>query len=76
MEKEYKWIKIKQIGKSKSGKTLIFSVVNKLWAETLGYIKWKPSYRKYNFETIGIISLEEECMEDISKFLRELKKVV
>ncbi|KKM51279.1 hypothetical protein LCGC14_1555600 [marine sediment metagenome] len=74
MEKEYKWIKIKEIGKSKSGKTLIFVVVNKDYEDVpLGYIKWKPSLRKYGYFPEPKTDYEEDCMGDISNFLIELK---
>jgi len=75
METEYKYIKIIEIGKSKSGKTFVFAVINKIYQEELGIIKWIPSYRKYGFYPTEETFYEEECLKNISDFLIKLKEV-
>ena len=37
---EFKWIKIIEMGKSKSGITSVFEVINKIFKDNLGIIKW------------------------------------
>ena len=74
IDKHYKWIRILEIGRSKSGKTLIFSVINKMYKEQLGEIRWRPSYRKYAFYPIEETYYERDCLKNISDFLKELEE--
>jgi len=74
MIEKYKWIIIKEIGKSASGKTSVFSVVNNLSLIQIGNIRWNSSYRKYAFYPEMETYYEEECLRDIATFLEKVKK--
>lgn len=73
MNYEYKWIKMVFVKNSPSGKTMIFYVMNKLYNENLGEIKWNPGYRKYAFYPSKKTFYEEDCLRDIAEFLEQLK---
>ena len=71
--KRYKWIEIVETGKSKSGKTLIFDIVNKDYPDiSLGQIKWNADYRKYAFYPSGDSYYEEDCLKDIANYLKRI----
>ena len=69
---EGKWIHIDFLCKTKSGKTSIYQVASDR-GHILGDIKWYAQWRKYAFfpETDGIY--EQDCLQDIAKFLILLK---
>jgi len=70
-----KWIKIMEIGTSKTGKTKIFEVVtNEEKMQILGYIKWDGPWRKYTFQPTPDTKFEETCMRDIADFIQEQTK--
>lgn len=72
--KRYKWIEIVETGKSKTGKTFIFDIVNKNNLDvSLGQIKWNTGYRKYAFYPIEGSYYEEDCLINIADFLIDLK---
>ncbi len=71
--KLYKFIQIIELNKTKSGKTSVFLVRNIVVDVNLGYIKWIPSYRKYGFYPDKGTYYEEQCLDNITKFLEELK---
>jgi len=73
MEKEYKWIRVVEAGNSPSGKTKIFHVINKESLDLLGVIKWNGGWRKYAFYPNSDTYYEEDCLNNISEFLEELK---
>ena len=74
-QKEYKWITIRELSKSESGKTSIFIVFNKDYpTEPLGWIKWSGSFRKYSFYPERDTFYEEVCLSNIIEFLKELKE--
>jgi hypothetical protein len=50
-------------------KTRLYEVAAKT-GQKLGHIKWMKFWRKYAFFTNNVI-LEEDCMADLSQFLRE-----
>lgn len=73
-DKEYKWISIKEVGESKSGKTKVFEVVNNSHKDySIGEIKWNGGYRKYAFYPARESYYEEDCLRDIANFLDNLK---
>ena len=64
-----KWVKIEEVGKSDSGKTLIWDVTNgKFW---LGEIRWFSKWRKYAFYPYQNTVFEEDCMRDISNWCEQ-----
>jgi hypothetical protein len=74
MNKEYKWIIIKEIGTSTSGKTKVFVVLNKDYQDApLGFIKWYGGYRKYAYFPEAESYYEEDCLKNIADFLEGLK---
>jgi hypothetical protein len=52
---------------SKGARTKVFRVTAA--GQLLGHVKWQKFWRKYAFYTNNII-LEEECMADLSEFLK------
>ena len=74
-QREYKWITIRELSKSASGKTGIYIVFNRDYpTEPLGYIKWSPSFRKYSLYPERDTFFEEVCLGNIIEFLKELKE--
>jgi len=65
-----KWLTITEIGKSDSGKTLIWNVANGD-EEFLGYVKWFGKWRKYAFFPAEDTIFEEECLRDLSFFCEQ-----
>jgi hypothetical protein len=73
--KDFKFIRIEYIGKSKTGKTNLYEVVAKDDAESsLGVIKWHAGWRRYALFPQPNTFWEVKCLEDITKFLNELWK--
>lgn len=75
MKKDYKFIQIIEVEKTKSGKTPVFLVRSILYDVDLGYIKWNPGWRKYSFYPEPDTFYEEVCLSNIVEFLEELKKM-
>lgn len=71
---DYKYIDIKWLGKSASGKTDIYSVLNKSGNYELAIIKWYASWRQYcffpGFETVW----NDGCLRDLLDFMSKLRK--
>lgn len=53
---------------SATAKTRVYHITSKT-GQFLGHIKWMAFWRKYAFFTNNVI-LEEDCMSDISEFLK------
>jgi hypothetical protein len=73
IEKEYKWIIIREIKDSRTGKTKIFNVINKKSSYTIGEIKWNGAWKGYFFYPSRESFYEEVCLRNIAEFLEELK---
>jgi hypothetical protein len=71
--RDFKWICILEESLSKSGKTKIFLVLNKLQNIPIAEIRWQPKYRKYALFPLVDSYFEETCLENIAVFLKELK---
>jgi hypothetical protein len=68
-------IQIGQIGKSPSGKTMIWEVLNRYDGAPIGRIAWFAKWRKYGFYPWPETVFEEVCMREISDFIvAETKK--
>lgn len=66
------YIVFRNIGSSKSGKTLVFEVLTKdSNPALLGRIEWNAHWRKYWFLPGAFTGYEEVCMEEIAEFLRQ-----
>jgi ABC-type uncharacterized transport system ATPase subunit len=74
IEKSYKWIIIRKVRDSKTGKTKIFNIINKKNSYTIGEIKWNGGWKEYCFYPAKKSFYEETCLRDIAGFLEELKK--
>ena len=69
-----KWIEFVLAGKSASGKTDSFRVINKDTKSLLGGISWYPGWRRYIFQSLAAIIYEQDCLRDIADFLEDLMK--
>lgn len=67
-----KWITFKEIENAK-GKTKVWRVASKESDAFLGTVKWHGPWRKYCFFPNEETLFEEDCLDDISKFLKDLK---
>jgi hypothetical protein len=56
-------------------KTKIYSVVNKQYGSTIGVIQWYGPFRKYSFFPNHDTVYEQDCLQDILNFIRELEHV-
>jgi len=66
-----KWIEIIERPSPKL-KTKIFKVFNKETLHQLGEIKWYAPWRKYSFFPANHLVFESTCMDDISRFMKQL----
>lgn len=67
-----RWITFKEIDNAK-GKTKVWRVASKESDAFLGTVKWHGPWRKYCFFPNEDTLFEEDCLEDIAKFLQGLK---
>ena len=74
IEKEYKWIIIREVKDSRTGKTKIFNVISKQNSYCIGEIKWNGAWKKYCIFPAKETFFEETCLRNIADFLEELKK--
>jgi len=65
-----KWVNIKEVGKSASGKTIIWDVFSS-GEIFLGEIRWFASWRKYVFLPLNGAVFEEDCMRDIANWCEQ-----
>ncbi len=63
------WLSFDYVGPSKSGKTSIWQVNNKVTGGWLGEIKWHGPWRKYCFFPLSGTLFEQFCLIDIAWFL-------
>lgn len=68
-----KYLNIIEDSLSTSGKTKIFRVVN-IQANILGYIRWYGGWRKYVFYPNEETLFDNNCLEEIRKFLYDETK--
>jgi len=55
-------------------KTQVYAVYSKLHGDRLAIIKWFPRWRQYTFFPETGTIWNNECLNDISAFLDDLKK--
>lgn len=67
-------IYIRELGVSKSGKTLIWGVVTEN-NEILGQVKWFGRWRKYAFFPKSNTLYEQDCLRDIADFCEDRTKL-
>lgn len=70
-----KYITIKKTIKYKKRKTDIFTVHNKKSNFIIGIIKWYSPWRQYCFFPSKMTVYSYECLQDISNFIMNLKKI-
>lgn len=68
------WLYIDFLATSSTGKTNIYQVVSKR-KDYLGYIKWHNPWRCYAFFPEIDMIFEESCLNDIKRFLKQLKPI-
>ena len=68
-----KWIDIEGPVPSKSGKTNIWTVVERSGSE-LGTVQWFGRWRKYVFIPAAGTVYEEDCLRDIASFCEQASK--
>lgn len=61
------WLKFKDDGESKSGKTKVWSVTNTRGQE-LGKIAWAGSFRKYAFAPLYQAVYDSGCLRELAEF--------
>ena len=71
---EGKYLDIRFIEKSATGKTNIFRVYSKM-GDFLGQIRWFGRWRKYCFSTNAgqTVYFDKDCLKDITHFLEIVK---
>lgn len=76
MADETSYILFQEIGRSTSGKTKQFVIVNKASNGPLGTIAWYPGWRKYVFVTSkqDHVVLDEKCLREIATFIEKETK--
>ena len=67
-----KYITIKKIGATESGKTFLFHVVNVRTKEICGLIKWYGGFRKYCFYPTDDFLFDSDCLTLIAEKLSDL----
>lgn len=67
---ESRYLNFKEVGRTPSGITAIIEVSNKAGV-IIGEVKWYGSWRKYCFNTVQGIVLDEHCMKDIIDYMIE-----
>lgn len=70
---EYEYITISKISDSKSGKTGIWSVINKKHGDLLGIVSWFGSWRQYTFRPQPDTIFSAGCLDDIESFIKGLR---
>jgi len=65
-----KWIVVKELCKSESGKTTIWDVSSSRGV-FLGQIRWWANWRKYAFCPRDGTVYEEDCMRDIANWCEQ-----
>ncbi len=60
--------RFKLSGKSKTGKTKIWRVMEPGGAYEIGYIKWHGAWRCYVFEPLAFTIYESKCLRAIADF--------
>ena len=68
-----KWINFVLLKEGK--KTNVWEIVTKNGAETLGLIKWFPSWRKYALFPYKNTVYENDCLKDIAEFIEQQMKL-
>lgn len=74
MSGDYQYICMQQIGKSPSGKTSIWRVLNKSTQTSLGEIRWYASWRQYTFMPTQGTIFSAGCLNDIENFIKGLRQ--
>jgi hypothetical protein len=65
-----RYLNFKEVGRTPSGRTAIIEVSNKS-GSILGEVKWFGNWRKYCFNTVHGITLDEHCLGDIANYIVE-----
>ncbi len=69
----YEFIDIVQEGRSPSGKTARYRVLNRRSGAVLGVISWYAPWRQYTFNPAPNTVYSTGCLEDIADFILEAK---
>lgn len=65
------YLEINLVGRSESGKTFTWSVVNRKHKIDLGVIYWHSPWRQYVFAPIDETIYSAGCMTDIAEFMEK-----
>ena len=68
------YLEFEEVRRSRSGRTRIISVKSKRHGDLLGTIAWWGPWRQYTFFPNRDTVFDPDCMEDITKFIRNLMK--
>lgn len=66
-------LRFEHAGKTKSGKTDFYEVING-WDEFLGMIKWRAGWRRYVFAPDEDCQFDATCLRKIANFCAKLMK--
>lgn len=67
------WVDLVHIGKSPSGKTDVYAVVN-VGGTNLGEVRWRGQWRGYAFYPDPDTLYEQHCMRTIADWLEDLTR--
>jgi hypothetical protein len=70
--KEYEYIRIIDVGTSKSGLTKRFVVESMFKGGIVGMIKYKANWRKYAFFPVRDSYFEEVCLYNLASFVNAI----
>ncbi len=68
---ESKWITFEEFGRSTTGKTVVWEVVEKASQGVLGEVKWFGRWRCYGFFPKLETVFEQQCLRDIADFCEQ-----
>lgn len=67
-----KYLDIRQLGFSPSGKTQVWGVFSVNQGALLGEIRWFGRWRQYTFAPRPETTFNPDCLDTISEFIRDL----
>lgn len=74
MKSDFQYFKITQLERVRKRKTVDFDIVSKSSGDVLGAIMYYNRWRQHIFISNKDVYWNEQCLNDVSEFLRELKK--
>ena len=57
-----------------TGKTHVYEIISQSSQAVLGLVKWNPRWRGYWFEPSPVTGFNDDCLESLFQFIRDLKE--